>query len=209
MNKPTILIAFAEYLSAEFISTLSQELNFIVVGIITEGITLFELIDLHKPDYLLLDTSLNEVPSIGILKKFERLKIKTKIIYYSNSPDPVFLEFLNLSSSCGLIKKGCSIHELKMCLKNILAGNKVIYTFTSLKNLKEKIRTNYIQSSHVEYAKLTERELEVYDLLAVGKTEKEMSVELNISRNTIKVHKGNIYRKLAIKGKIKELKRLY
>jgi hypothetical protein len=37
MNKPTILIAFAEYLSAEFISTLSQELNFVVVRIITEG----------------------------------------------------------------------------------------------------------------------------------------------------------------------------
>jgi DNA-binding NarL/FixJ family response regulator len=99
-------------------------------------------------------------------KKFERLKIKTKIIYYSTSPDPVFLEFLNLSSSCGLIRKGCSILELKICLKNILEGNKVIYTFTSSKDLREQLHKSNIQSSQVEYAKLTERELEIYDLLA-------------------------------------------
>lgn len=205
MNKPTILIAFAEYLSAEFISTLSQELNFVVVSIITEGTTLLEMIESQRPDYLLLDTSLNKVPTIGILKRFERLKIETKIIFYSTSPDPIFLEFLNLSRSCGLIKKGCSINELKMCLKSILEGKKVIYTVSDFEKPNGKTQ----KKSNFDYTKLTERELEIYEMLTIGKTEKEMSLELKISPNTIKVHKGNIYRKLDLKGKTKTIKQVY
>ncbi|NBB31596.1 response regulator transcription factor [Cellulophaga sp. BC115SP] len=205
MNKPTILIAFAEYLSAEFISTLSQELNFIVVSIITEGTTLIEIVESQRPDYLLLDTSLNKVPTIGILKRFERLKIETKIIFYSTSPDPIFLDFLNLSSSCGLIMKGCSIHELKMCLKSILAGKKVIYTVSDSERSNGKTQ----KKSNFDYTKLTERELEIYEMLSNGKTEKEMSLELKISPNTVKVHKGNIYRKLNLKGKTKTIKQVY
>lgn len=205
MNKPTILIAFAEYLSAEFISTLSHELNFEVVNIITEGTTLLETVESQRPDYLLLDTSLNKVPTIGILKRFERLKIETKVIFYSTSPDPIFLEFLNLSSSCGLIKKGCSILELKMCLKSILEGKRVIYTVSDFEKSNGKTQ----KKSNFAYTKLTERELEIYEMLTNGKTEKEMSLELKISPNTIKVHKGNIYRKLDLKGKTKTIKQVY
>jgi DNA-binding CsgD family transcriptional regulator len=53
---------------------------------------------------------------------------------------------------------------------------------------------------------LTERELEIYEMLTLEKLKRNV-VELKISPNTIKVHKGNIYRKLASKGKTKTIKR--
>jgi DNA-binding NarL/FixJ family response regulator len=201
MTKPTLLIAFEDYLKAQFISTLSQELLFETVEIITNSDVLLPSIQENLPEFVFLDSSISEFGMIGIIKRLKRLGINTKVILYSNSSDPTFLEISQSLGVRGIIMKGCSIEELKMCLKSILKGNRVFYTFDS-KNVQP---FNHIYRKNLSFANLTDREMEVYVLIKNGKTEKELSSELDISINTVKSHKGNIFRKLNIKG-IKEIK---
>jgi DNA-binding NarL/FixJ family response regulator len=54
---------------------------------------------------------------------------------------------------------------------------------------------------------LSERELEVLNLLATGKTNSEVARELFVSVGTVKSHSGNIYRKLGAKNRTEALAR--
>jgi ATP/maltotriose-dependent transcriptional regulator MalT len=74
--------------------------------------------------------------------------------------------------------------------------------------VKEKVTENKFSEDKLNYYQLTEREVEVLNLIASGYKNAEIAEQLFVSQNTIKTHIKNIYVKLDVKNRIEALKKV-
>lgn len=197
---PTLMIASSNLLMAELIKTINDEIPFEVTCIITEGTQLFEKIVEVHPDYLLVDSELENCNGLGFFKKLERIKINAKVIVYSFSKNPAYIKCFLSSKANAYIQNGCSLSEFKACLNNISEGKRVI--FSNINQNDAIAHQHSIQDSPLYNLNLlTEREKVIWKLLAQEMTEREIADKLIISINTVKTHKNNISEKIGIKNK--------
>jgi two-component system, NarL family, response regulator FusR len=196
---PTLMIALSDKLTAELIASLESKKLFKVVNIMTDGESLFETLESQKPDYLLIDTELPNGGSFGFLKKLERIKPSTKVIVYSKITNPDFLKVFLSSPALGYIQQGCGLKDFISSLKSVFQGKRLVFSQTRNFNQPDE---NYKKSLY-DLSLLTEREMDVWELLLKSYTEKEIATELSISTSTVRSHKNKISDKFEIKGKIK------
>jgi len=199
---PTLMIALSDKLKAELIATLESRISFQSAYIVNDGINLFELLNTHKPDYLLIDNELPNSGGFGFLKKLNRLNPSTKVIIYGNTSKPEYLRAFLSSPAVGFIQKSCGIDDFISCLKKIFRGNRIIFSdmcdFQQNSNL-EKEKT--LKKKSFNLTRLSDREMEVWDLLVQARTEKEIAELLSISTSTVRTHKNKISEKMNIKRK--------
>ncbi len=195
---PTLLIALSDKLKAELIATLDSKIPFQVFKILTDGTSIFEFLEIHQPDYLLIDNELPNLGGFGFLKKLNRLKSKTKVIVYGSSSNPHYLKAFLSSPAIGFIEKSCGVDDFTSCLQKIFSGNRII--FSDAQDL-EKDNTPSKYKLFSGTSKLSDREMQVWELLVKAKTEKEIAETLSISTSTVRTHKNKISDKMNIKGK--------
>ena len=196
---PTLIIAISDKLTAELIASLESKKLFKVVNILTDGESLFETLESQNPDYLLIDTELPNGGGFGFLKKLERIKPKTKVIVYSSIPNPDYLKVFLSSPALGFIQQGCGLKDFVASLKSVFEGKRIVFSQTSNFNQPDE---RYKKIMY-DLSSLTEREMDVWELLLLAKSEKEIAEELCISTSTVRTHKNKISEKLEIKGKKK------
>ena len=198
---PTLMIALADQLKAELISTLNSKVSFKTTTIITDGTSLFETLEKEQPDFLLVATDLPHFGSFGFLKKLKRIPIKTKVILYVSSPDSNLLKMFLSSPAAGFIQKGCGIAEFLSYMKDILNGQKM--AFSKISDFYEPNSKEFEKVRHPKYdlSMLTEREIDIWSSLSDGKTVKQIAEALFISENTVKSHKTNITNKIGLEKK--------
>jgi DNA-binding NarL/FixJ family response regulator len=201
---PTLLIALSDKLKAELIASLESKKLFKVVNIMTDGERLFENLETQKPDYLLIDTELPNGGGLGFLKKLDRIRPSTKVIVYSSSVNPDFLKVFLSSPALGFIQQGCGISEFTSCIKKVFEGKRMVFSQISdfVSNTSLALDENPDNDLY-DLTKLTEREMDIWELLKEGKSEKEMAEILFLSTSTIRTHKNKISDKLNLKGKKK------
>ena len=199
---PTLMIALSDKLKAELIATLESKIHFQVFKILTDGTNLFDLLETDQPDYLLIDNELPNIGGFGFLKKLNRLKTKTKVIVYGSSANTHYLKAFLSSPAIGFIEKSCGIDDFISCLQKIFNGNRIIFS-----NARD-FRKDNVPSKTVlkdkpisDTSKLSDREIQVWELLVKAKTEKEIAETLAISTSTVRTHKNKISEKMNIKGK--------
>jgi DNA-binding NarL/FixJ family response regulator len=191
---PTLIIAISDKLKAELIASLESKKLFKVVNILTDGENLFETLATQNPDYLLIDTELPNGGGFGFLKKLDRIKPKTKVIVYSNSPNPDYLKVFLSSPALGFIQHGCGLKDFISSIQSVFEGKRLV--FSQMSNFSQPVQ-NYKKSVY-DLSVLTDREKDVWDLLLEAKMEKQIAEILFISMNTVKTHKSNISKKLGL-----------
>jgi two-component system, NarL family, response regulator NreC len=196
---PTLVIALSDKLKAELIATLESKKLFKVINILTDGETLFEVLESQNPDYLLIDTEFPKGGGFGFLKKLNRIRPKTKVIIYSSNNNPDYLKVFLSSPALGFIQEGCGMKDFISSLQTIFEGKRLI--FSQMGNFRQN--DNQDKRPLYDLSPLTEREMDVWELLIRARTEKEIAEELCISTSTVRTHKNKISEKLNIKGKKK------
>lgn len=201
---PTIVIALSDKLKGELIATFESKKLFKVISILTDGEKIFEILDSQKPDYMLIDSDLPNGGGFGFLKRLDRIKPSTKVIIYSSSSNPDYLKVSLSSSAHGFIQQGCGIAEFISCLKTIFKGERMIFShMNNFNNANFSIPQPYYNQPIYDLSNLTKREMDIWELLEDGKSEKEIAENLFIDKGTVRKHKNNISGKLEIKGKKK------
>lgn len=199
---PTLMIALSDKLKAELIATLESKIPFQLVQILTDGDKLFDFLEIHQTDYLLIDNELPNTGAFGFLKKLSRLKAKTKVIVYGSSSNDYYLKAFLSSPAIGFIEKSCGIEDFISCLQKIFNGKRII--FTDVQDIQNDRATKEMllkDSIYSDMSKLSDREMQVWELLVKAKTEKESAETLAISTSTVRTHKNKISEKMNIKGK--------
>lgn len=174
-------------------SLLTIERNVQIIGEAGAGEDgLNRLAEISPPDLVILDISLPGLNGIEVARKLKKMHPETKILVLSMYDNPIFVHQAIEAGASGYILKKAMVEELNLAIDAVLGGQ----TFLSpsiTKNLDESLAfDNY------SYQSLTNREVEVFKLLAKGLSVSDIADALVLSIYTVYTHLSNIKRKVGI-----------
>jgi DNA-binding NarL/FixJ family response regulator len=174
-----------------------QENDIEVVGQAKDGRTTIELVKELQPDVIIMDIAMPDLNGIEATRRIIKGHPKVKVIGLSmHSSDKYIREMFRVGAS-GYLLKNCPFEELLEAVRTVSKGK----TFVS-SSIGDVIVKNYISKDAAEetgvFSILSEREREVLQLLAEGKTTKQIGRLLHISSKTVEGHRLRIMNKLNI-----------
>jgi len=197
MDKTKILIADDHRVVIEGIkSALQEHSEFEVVGDAADGLQAVELARSLGADIVIMDISmpnLNGIEATGQIKQFNP---EIRIVIYTMFSDKELVVDLFKAGISAYVLKDDPLSDLILALQAVKGGGTYFSTFAPtillrhVEELEEKTKTED------PYDSLSQREREVFRLLAEGKSIKEIGNQLFISPKTVETHKYNIMEKL-------------
>jgi DNA-binding NarL/FixJ family response regulator len=194
MDRPRILIADDHTLVAEaFKKVLEPE--FQVVKLVSDGRSLLTAAIELKPDVVLLDLSMPLLNGVDAGQELKKVLPKTKLIVLTMNEDPdIASKALRHWASGYLLKKSAGI-ELQKAILEVLRGHSYVTP-----SIAQKLMDEFIRDPRVERSKqLTQRQRQVLQLLAEGRSMKEAAAVLDIAARTIAFHKYRIMEDFGLK----------
>jgi len=171
-----------------------------VAGIAKNGMEALEQARVLSPDIILMDIKMPECSGIDALKliKAEMPDIKIVMLTTSDEDEDVFNAIKNGAS--GYLLKNTNARELVGMLNDLDKGEIPISTDIASQLINEFISTS--RPSHNEQRmQLTERQLEILEMVAKGITYKEVGDALGLTERTVKYHMGRIIELLHLENR--------
>ena len=147
-------------------------------------------------DLILLDISMPGRNGLETLKQMRTDGIKAPILMLSMYPEDQYALRVLKAGASGFVNKDAAPDELIKAVNKVLTGRKYISPATADK-LAESIDNNGESPSHEN---LSDRELQVLELISSGKTVSEIGNELSLCVNTISTYRARILEKLQLKN---------
>lgn len=150
------------------------------------------------PDVVLMDVRMPGVDGIEATRRIADKVPTAKILMLTVSDEEEDLYEAIKAGATGYLLKEVSIEEVAPAARAVVAGQSLISPSMASKLLGEfsNLAKRAEERSSVPTPRLTERELEVLRLVALGKSNREIAGDLYISENTVKNHVRNILEKL-------------
>ena len=169
------------------------EPEFDVVGAVTDGRMLLQEFARLNPDVVLLDIAMPLLNGLDAGRQLRAQRKSVKLIYLTMNPDPdLASEALRLGAS-GYVLKSSAARELKQAIHEALRGRSYITPLITRDVVGSLIAP---QGNRQE---LTMRQREVLQLLAEGRSMKEVGAVLNVTPRTVAFHKYRMMEQLRLK----------
>jgi DNA-binding NarL/FixJ family response regulator len=169
--------------------------EFELVGTARDGRQLLEIAKRAKPDVIVTDISMPQLNGLDASRLLRKENVQAKIIFLTMHADAQLAEEAFRAGASGYILKTCGVAEIVTAIRQVAQGR--VYVTPLIAG--SFISTLMDEGRPPEGRKaLTVRQREVLQLLAEGKTMKEVASVLGISTRTAESHKYEIMRQLAI-----------
>lgn len=172
------------------------EPEFEVVGSVGDGRALLKAVADLNPDLALVDVGMPLLNGLDAARELKKSHPGLKLIFLTMNPDPeVASEALRIGAS-GYLLKNSQGDELLQAVRNSLRG--ISYLTPQIAQAMEQ---NYIRDpkSLVRPRHLSDRQREVLQMLAEGRSLKEIAAILDISLRTVRFHKYRIMEELSVR----------
>lgn len=174
---------------------LERQKDIEVVGIALDGVAVVEKTAEYKPDLILLDISMPKLNGLDAAKKIMRDFPNTKIIMLSMHADHRYIQESLRIGARGYILKESAANEVIEAIAVVQKGE----LFFS-KSVREQVLNNYVDLlrdlDNSTLSPLSIREREVLQLVAEGRSTKEIAGTLNLSVKTVESHRKQVMDKL-------------
>jgi len=179
---------------------LDQQSDFQVVGEASDGREAVELISKLHPEVAVLDIGMPQLNGIEATRQIASQEPDTKVVILSMHADEGYVLRALKAGARAYILKNSAEADLIRAVRTVADGKSFFSPVISKMLLEDYVRQ--IRDKHVEdsYDLLTPREREVLQLLAEGRTNKEVANLLHLSVYTVDAHRGNILQKLNLHG---------
>ncbi len=166
-----------------------------VIGEAVDGKQALELVRELKPDVVLMDLVMPHMDGIAATQQVRALGLSTKVIALTSfSEDDKVFPAIQAGAASYLLKD-VSPDDLAEAIRAVHHGEARLHPDITRK-LMEQVSMVRDKSQDSSVEKLTDRELEVIRLVALGRSNRELAQELFISEKTVKTHISNILSKL-------------
>jgi len=169
-------------------------------GEATNGREAVAIADKHAPDLAILDISMPELNGIDAARQILKSHPKTKILIFTvHDAERLVYEVVGAGAH-GYVLKSDAGRQLVTAIESVLAGRHY-FSPTVSEVLFDSFRQKGLPHTRQEddpESKPTAREREIIQLLAEGKSNKEVATSLGISVKTAETHRAAIMRKLGI-----------
>ena len=148
-----------------------------------------------KPDVLLLDINMPKMNGLEVLKSLKNAKSKVKVLVLTVHNETEYLMKAVEIGINGYVLKDSESAELKKAIFTIYDGENYIQP-----SLIPALNSKMIEKNEdeIKLESLTRRELQVLKELAVGKFNRDIAKEMEISERTVKNHISSIFKKLDV-----------
>ena len=167
--------------------------EFEIVGEGSDGLEVIALAQRFHPDVILLDLSMPTLNGIGAVRELTRVSPSTKVIILTmHTEEHYILEALRAGVK-GCVSKTQAPEHLLQAIREVCRGG--VYLSPSVSGV---VVQGYLANTETPYDPLTDRERQVLQLIAEGKTTKEIAVILGVSVKTAESHRSSLMGKLDI-----------
>lgn len=169
-----------------------------VIGEAENGAEAIAKVQELKPDILLTDIAMPEMNGMEATRQLKKKMPEIKIIAVSMHSDKQFVKGMLEAGTDAYLLKNCTHQQLLNAVHSVYNGKKYLS-----EEITELVISGYLDSSgnsDDSYAELSEREKEIFILLAEGVSTREIGEKLFISVKTVGTHKQNILEKLGLKN---------
>jgi len=182
---------------------LSSRQDMQVVGEAGDGLEAIALARGTLPDVILMDIGMPKCDGLEATRRIKREMPYAKIVILTVSDEDQHLFEAIKSGAQGYLLKNLEPYQLYDMLESISRGEAPLSGAMAAKILEEFTRPDQGSAQEPEARdELTTREIDVLELVAEGKTNKEIASSLVISENTVKIHLRNILEKLHLQNRI-------
>ena len=184
-------------------SLLENEANIEVVGEATDGVEAMKIVEIVKPDLLILDIRMPNLTGIEVVEKLRSQNNLVKIVMLSMHESEEYVLKSIKAGADGYLLKGSSKEEFMKAVHTIANGGKYFSGDISsilISQLSNPVLAMESKQSLDDDLMITKREKEILKLLLSGKGNKEIAEALDISKRTAEVHRFNLMKKLKVKN---------
>ncbi len=178
-------------------SLLEKQPDIEVVGSVENGRQAVDTVHQLAPDIVIMDISMPNLNGIDATRKIAEEAGSVKIIALSIHSSRRFVAEMLKAGASGYILKDCLFDELMEAIKTVLRGE--IYLSPKITGV---VIDDYVQRLSNQYQPngpvISDREREVLQLLAEGKSTKQIALQIHVSAKTIESNRRNIMDKLKI-----------
>lgn len=175
---------------------LERQSEFRVVAEAADGRQAVDLVERERPDVVIMDLAMPNLNGIEAARQISARHPKVAVVVLSmHSDESYVLRALKAGARAYLLKDAAE-HELIHAVHAVHAGKSFFSPQISGMLQEDYVRQLKHRGVEDTYDLLTPREREVLQLLAEGKSNKDVANGLNLSLYTVETHRGNILQKL-------------
>jgi len=173
---------------------LEYEEDISIVGTANNGEALLQIIEKQHPNVVLTDIRMPIMDGIEATKRIKKTHPEIKILAFSMFDQTDAIEQMLDAGASGYVLKNSPLSEVLNAIHTVANGDSYI---------DANINTNALDSENKTKKKglLTKRQIQILELIALGKTSREIADDLFIGTHTVDTHRKNMARILGLHGK--------
>ncbi len=200
MKRITVLLAEDHHLVREgFRSLLEHERDIEVVGEAATGRQAVQLTRKLRPTVVVMDIAMPLLNGLEATRQIRKDFPDTKVLILSAHSDDAYVEQVAVLGAAGFLLKQTSSHDLATAIREVQKGN-TFFSPSLSKRVQDRSQRSAARggSSKRSGNRLSSREVEVLQLIAEGKPNKQVAAELGVSFKTVDKHRQHLMAKLNI-----------
>jgi DNA-binding NarL/FixJ family response regulator len=170
---------------------LAAEQDFEIVGEAANGKEAVELAERLQPDVVVMDVAMPELNGIEATRRLAESAPRTRVLALSMHKDSAYVREILRAGARGYLLKDAFDRDLLMAVRAVAAGDGYLSPSVS-----DAVLSDYRKHVTDPIDLLSSREREVLQMLAEGRSNKEIATLLKLSVYTVDAHRGRIMEKL-------------
>jgi DNA-binding NarL/FixJ family response regulator len=196
MKKIRILLADDHVLVAEALKSLLEP-GYEVVGVVADGRALLDAAQRLKPDLIVVDVGMPQLNGLDATRQIKRILPSVKVMIVTMNEDSALVAEAFRAGASGYILKHSASQELLQAIQEVVKGASYLSPRITQGAVSALLRGDNADAQKAR--ELTPRQREVIQLLAEGRSMKEIADILTISLRTVAAHKYRVMEMLDIR----------
>ena len=205
MSKIRVLIVDDHAMFREGIRSLLQSYEDIeIIGEATQGKEAIERVCQLTPQVVLMDIAMPVMGGLEATRRIQKESPGTKVLALTQYEDSEYILSMLRAGAKGYISKIATASELVSAIRAVHKGESYLYPSATTALIEEYLTR--VGGEESEYERLTEREREILQLVAEGRTSREIADMLFIGVKTVLRHRKNLMEKLNFRNRTELIK---
>jgi DNA-binding NarL/FixJ family response regulator len=188
-----ILVDDHKLILQAYATLLNETPNLKIIATANNGQEALQLIGRLEADVIILDASMPIMNGYETLKAIRKMRSKVKVIILTMYTEPAFIFNYLVHGANAFLGKNCEQEELIKAINTV--STEGYYLSTTVSKYITPATLGDSEKGNYQKMRLTERESDVLKLICEDLPNDDIARKLNISANTIKFFRKNIYRK--------------